>query len=345
MYRLARTSISNFIKTIFTSSRALDSLFPLYHITPYCNLKCSYCDGLLEKTECGESQLDTAGVKKVLSIIRDRFDYIFLTGGEPFIRDDIDEILKYANALNFEKVAINTNSLLLPEHEEELKYIDDLSISLDSLNETRYDQILGVLGAGAKIVENVLKYNSLRKEYGFTLTVHCVIMPGAIGEAGRLLQFCLDKEIKICLSPQVVNYAPHPALLQNVEYEELIRKIIDLKKITNLISGSLLFYKSIHRFEPFECYPFLVPRIFPRGELLYPCRPLGEQRCRVNLLEAGTWERAANLAAESFGSLNSCQRSCRIRCYIEPSLLTRNPWAIIPEFIASSSKTGRWPLS
>ena len=118
MLRIIKTGVINFINASFTCSREMQPLFPLYHITPFCNLKCSYCDGLLEKKKNSISQLNTNEVKKVIKILRQKFDYIFITGGEPFIRDDIVEILKYTKKLKFKKIAINTNSILLPEKED-----------------------------------------------------------------------------------------------------------------------------------------------------------------------------------------------------------------------------------
>lgn len=332
MYRLAKSGIINFCKILFGNA-ASEPLFPLYHITPFCNLKCSYCDGLLEKNNQNISQLDTAGVISVLEILRRRFDYIFFTGGEPFIRSDIDEILNYARKLKFRRIAINTNSLMLPEKEKCLESVDQLSISLDSLDGEMYDKILGVDGAAEKIVENVLRYAQFQTTFRYVLTVHCVIIPGRISHARNVLQFCTRNNIKICLSPLVVDYAPHRELMHNSEYQELIKTVINLKKKSRIISGTFLFYRSILNCEPYTCQPFLVPRIFPMGELLYPCRPIGEKGQRVSLLKAGSWENAVRVAERSFSPVTKCNRSCRIRCYIEPSLITRHPWHILSEYI------------
>jgi MoaA/NifB/PqqE/SkfB family radical SAM enzyme len=73
----------------FNDDSGCKSLFPLYHITPFCNLKCSYCEGFPELglpkdkaqnyniPDNHKYELSTTEVKKLLSILRKSFDYFF----------------------------------------------------------------------------------------------------------------------------------------------------------------------------------------------------------------------------------------------------------------------------
>lgn len=102
-------------------------------LTRDCNLDCDFCYNV-KKENAKEmtkqdifsilTQLKDTGVKKV------RF-----TGGEPFLRKDLGEILRYAKKMNLE-IILNTNATLLNgKNEKVLKDADTLLISLNDFNE------------------------------------------------------------------------------------------------------------------------------------------------------------------------------------------------------------------
>ena len=332
MYKIAKSSIINVFMVNLTKSILLCPLFPLYHITPLCNLKCAYCEGLGPSYQINPAlpHLSTDEAKELLRIIRRKFDMLFLTGGEPCVREDFSELALYAKERGFSVIAVNTNSLLLPQSEESLKAITHLVISIDSLDEASYDRILGIPGAAGQIRENALRYTRLRRIYGYKLSIHCVVMPDRLGDAYAMLDFCLSNSIPVRFSPQTINLSPHPDLIGNIEYQRFIRKLIHLKKQTRLISGTSSFLNTILSFKQYRCHPFMIPRIFPKGELLYPCRLVS--KIGGNLLSTGSWDTTVKRAVESFGLPAECYRSCQLPCYIEPSLIFKRPWEIVSEF-------------
>jgi len=79
-----------------------------------------------------------------------------VTGGEPLLRKDIHEVLAYARKAGFRKIILNTNGLLLDSCEDCLKYVDTLSISLDSLSPKKLQEIYHVdETAITKILNNI----------------------------------------------------------------------------------------------------------------------------------------------------------------------------------------------
>jgi len=110
-------------------------------VTDRCNLRCRYC--------MPAQGIDFAARKDILSyeeIIRlaEIFkqlgvNKVRLTGGEPFVRKDIDILLKRLCHL-FPKVHITTNATLLTEHIPLLKElnISGLNISIDSLDKDKF---------------------------------------------------------------------------------------------------------------------------------------------------------------------------------------------------------------
>ena len=83
--------------------------------------------------------------KKAKIIKENNFTYIKFTGGEPFTREDMTEILKYANKLGFD-MDISTNaSLITNEIAKELKNINFpmVHVSLDGNDKTSHEYVRG----------------------------------------------------------------------------------------------------------------------------------------------------------------------------------------------------------
>ncbi len=106
-------------------------------VTDKCNLRCRYCmpeegisflpkDHLLSKDELIRvcRMLSDEGVTKVR-----------ITGGEPFVRPDMMEILSRISPW-FKSINLTTNATLIGDHLEALQHMNlgSLNISLDSLN-------------------------------------------------------------------------------------------------------------------------------------------------------------------------------------------------------------------
>jgi hypothetical protein len=87
---------------------------------------------------------------------------------------------------------------------------------------------------------------------------------------------------------------------------------------------------------PFTCYPTLMPRIMPNGDLAYPCRPIekeggshGGRLC--NLLHMDSWARAIQIARDEYGPPPRICTSCFQQCYAEPSLMQSRPLSLLRE--------------
>jgi MoaA/NifB/PqqE/SkfB family radical SAM enzyme len=92
------------------------------YFTRSCNLMCSYC--YVEASFPDSSKQKTVGsqrFKQILSKIRKHSRGLVVLGGEPFCREDIDEILRFAKVdLRFLSIRISTNGMFLSQHRESL---------------------------------------------------------------------------------------------------------------------------------------------------------------------------------------------------------------------------------
>jgi MoaA/NifB/PqqE/SkfB family radical SAM enzyme len=133
-----------------------------YFVSFRCNLQCSYCDYSSGHFARRFPELDTAGAREVLRICREGNPAVAFSGGEPLVRSDIVDLLHYARELRYKPISLFTNSLLLPEQEELLEYVDYLQISLDSLDSEIQDRLCGRSGAGRRIIANIRGMRAFR---------------------------------------------------------------------------------------------------------------------------------------------------------------------------------------
>ncbi|NJN97993.1 MAG: hypothetical protein HC875_29905 [Anaerolineales bacterium] len=142
--------------------------------------------------------------------------------------------------------------------------------------------------------------------------------------------------------PNLFNNWPRYELLVAEAYRAFVDKVIACKKLGLKILGSLAYLKLARDFQPYTCYPTLVPRVLPNGELIYPCRPIersgtaqGGRPC--NLTRVDSWAEAMRLAVDKFGPPPQTCFSCFQQCYAEPSLMQAQPVSFLREMVMFSA--------
>ena len=65
-----------------------------FYVTHKCNLDCSYCTQ--KEPDVFSDELPTAETMRLLRRIRKETDSIVITGGEPTLRPDIEELVEWA---------------------------------------------------------------------------------------------------------------------------------------------------------------------------------------------------------------------------------------------------------
>ena len=266
---------SNLIK-LARNNRHLNPQVAVYYVTTQCNLNCAYCEDFgARRNDYAEPPLPLDQAMQILRVIRSGIDALFITGGEPLLHPDIDELLMYAKReLKFGEITLITNGLLLPKHEAALPAVDRLIVSLDSLNAQSWSQTIGVpLASTETIHANIRHYAMRQKEFGYQMMINAVLAPETLSGAETLLEFCINNHLLISFSPQAVNNWVRYELMVSAEYKALIEKLIAYKTHGAPIAGSMAYIQTLIAFEPYDCYPTIAPRIMPNGDLTYPCRP------------------------------------------------------------------------
>jgi MoaA/NifB/PqqE/SkfB family radical SAM enzyme len=315
--------------------RLLEPVAVTWHATNLCNLRCTFCDDGKGNSypDLKSYTMTTAEVKQVLGLARRKVTMLYITGGEPLLRKDLSEIIRWAKEeAGFLWVGLITNGLLLRRQEDLLPYVDDLALSLHALEEPQSDALLGAgEGKTRAIQEAILRYAALAHEKGYYFNVSCVARPERLHDAREVMSFCFDHGVAYTVMPQSVGPYPHPDLVGNTEYRRLIDDLMTSKRRGEPVWGSRAYYRTIRDFVHFRCYPTVNLRIFPNGDLVYPCSPLN--RVAGSLLGAESFDAVLAEGIAAHGPVPTCDTRCFASCYIEPSHAIQFPATLIFEHL------------
>ena len=175
-------------------------------LTEKCNLRCVYCmpDEGVELTPKTHLLTTNEIIRLSKIFISVGVDKIRLTGGEPTIRKDINDVVEQiGNLPGLKSLAMTTNGIVLYKHLEHFKKnnLDSLNISLDTLRPERFTLFTRRLG-----YENVIRSIDTALDMGYkNLKLNCVVMNGKNDdEILDFVRFTKDKEINV----RFIEYMP-----------------------------------------------------------------------------------------------------------------------------------------
>lgn len=123
-------------------------------ITEKCNCRCFHCSAFRRNN----AELSTEEWKHVIDQLLDMGTYnITFTGGEPLLRDDLNELIRHVDKRKAITQIFTSGYLLNEDKLEELAKsgLYAVQISLDSPNPKEHDKIRGIAGLFKKVVEGI----------------------------------------------------------------------------------------------------------------------------------------------------------------------------------------------
>ncbi len=136
-------------------------------VTRKCNYRCAGCNVWKEQDE---RELSTEDIKKGLDILKKLgIVELVLSGGDPLLRDDIDEIIDYASKLFV--TTVYDNGSMAAQKIDCLRNVDFVAISIDSLDEAKNDAIKAVPGAWKKAMATVETLHNQGVQVSVTPTI------------------------------------------------------------------------------------------------------------------------------------------------------------------------------
>lgn len=165
-----------------------------WNVTAKCNLKCAHCYINAKDTKL-PNELSTEGAKMLIhQIIEVSRPLLILSGGEPLLREDIYEIIRYGADRGL-RMGMGSNGILIDDEvSRRLKDagMETVAISLDSSIPDRHDEFRGVKGCWDHAV-NAIK--ALKKSR-IQVQVNCTVTPQNYDEIDNIMSLAEDLSVE-----------------------------------------------------------------------------------------------------------------------------------------------------
>jgi MoaA/NifB/PqqE/SkfB family radical SAM enzyme len=325
-------SLHNFVRhAVSRSPEGCHPLLAVHYLSYACRLQCPYrCDGHgVRYAELPSGVLRTADVLALYARIRRRCDHLVITGGEPLDHPDADAILTALPRLGFDGVVLTTRGVNLDAHLDAVEAsVDELVVSLDTLDPQKGDAWLGQPGAHAAILRN-LHLLASRPRTQTTVVISTVAMPQSLDDVAAVHDFALAHGFRHAVSPQLVGAHPHEDLHANEAYRALMDGLVRRKRAGADIEGTVAYLEHLRDLAPVGCRPSTVLAVSPTGDVFYPCLELGQ--VAGNLLAEPDLDVIRAAGRARFGPEPRCERRCHSPCALGFALVLSRPWIVLDE--------------
>ena len=161
-----------------------------WNITTRCNQNCKYCHRFLNILDLSYDE----NINILNNIAKSGVTNINWTGGEALLLNGIDNLLKTSYDKGIKNKIITNGKLLTSERIDKIyKYLDSITLSIDSIN----DDINGSLGRGEnhfKKIKEILDYIK-KKEYAVKVRINSVVCKNNINSFCDLTNFLNNYDI------------------------------------------------------------------------------------------------------------------------------------------------------
>ncbi|MBI2306253.1 MAG: pyrroloquinoline quinone biosynthesis protein PqqE [Rhodocyclales bacterium] len=198
-------------------------------ITYRCPLKCSWCNNPLDFEDYAPRELSTEEWKAVLRDGRELGALqLGFTGGEPLMRDDLEELVAYADSIGYYTNLITSGIGLTEERLLALKAAGLKQIQL-SLQSTKAELTDALVGARA----HALKLDAARliKQHGFPMVLNMPVFKQNIGQTGEMIEWAANLGIEYVEFANIQYY--NWALLNRDELMPTLEQLREAERVVN----------------------------------------------------------------------------------------------------------------
>ena len=303
----------------------------IFYATHRCNLDCSYCSQ--KNPEVFSEELGTRETIELFHNIRKDVDTMLITGGECTVRPDIEDLVVASREeVGFRSVLIVTNGLLLDRRRGMLRYLNGLVCSLDAIGHDPSEP-LSKSAVVPRVIENLLMAKEILPPRA--ITVSCVLERWNLSEAERILEFCGQHGFVFSVqSAQTNGKFPNFAYLRDPRYRDFVERLISMRKQNTVrINGTPKLLRTLLLFEEFKCYPTMFPRIYPNGDVFYPCEVL--RKIAGNVLADGSISAAFERGRKLYGETPGCKNNCFLFGNVLSSYYVEDFWGLAADTVRS----------
>lgn len=210
-------------------------IHPVFEVTSNCNLKCIHCHA--RGGELRADELGTRDAKKVIENLAEvsEFRTLVFTGGEPLVRRDIYELIRYASDIGFYTVIATNATLITGEVARTLKElrVGGIAASIDFIDPAMHDDYRGARGAFEAALRGI--FNALNE--GLYIQVNITISKRNVNQLKELIMLADKIGSHVILLYQLIPYGRGQELLDEVlDSKSFVRLIEELYNIQGRIN-------------------------------------------------------------------------------------------------------------
>jgi len=305
----------------------------MFESTLHCNMKCGYC--AIWQNQQPE---DRAVRERVFARMDEAADFgVFawsFSGGEPLMNPNMPDYIEYASYKGF-FTSMPTNGLALKKYAEACVKLDQLEVSIDTLDREKFAKRRGVDGLPTILV--ALDY-ILGKLDHHTIQINAAVDLENLDDLEALAEFCTERGL-LLHTEAVHNVVRTTWKTEDVELEkEALDKVaayvLKLKKEFKCVR----FYTNYYKFyrddgfnEKFPCRSAShLVNMRPDGSIQFPCAFVHLHRGApdMSLREIYESPEVRKIIAQSPQMWDFC-KGCKIGCPYEVSAYRNNPLTAI----------------
>ena len=237
-----------------------------YNNTERCQSRCITCNGWKTPAEVMQKEMTLEEWKKVLFNIHNWMgNYQFIiSGGEPFIKDDIFEIAQYASDLG-DTVNVVTNGLAIPDKLEQVlnSAFTNITFSLNAVADPKIHNISrgrdDAFQRTMYAIQNLNYMNRHRSGHKWkNIFLSTVVMPSNLSEIKPIAQFCRTEGIGVSYQLMDNGDAFSTAVDESSQIYGSDIKTSALKSIDEMIELKKEGYPICNSFNQLEAFKVLI---------------------------------------------------------------------------------------
>ena len=306
----------DFYLKIFKSRFFTNTPLVLTHlVTSLCNCRCKTCNAWKKSPE----YKDDLSKEEIFNMLEDAKEAGIICytawGGEPLLRKELPEILKFAKTQNLVTTVV-TNGLILKERYKEITpFLDFLVVSIDS-NDDTHDKMRGVKGVRERAIEGI----KLSKKSKTKIIINSVISNRNLDKIDGLLRLSKKLEVPIVFEPmEKIEGYNEKYLPSKKELKKAFSKIIKFKKSGHRVGNSLEYLNLFFKKKTYICHaPKILTTIDTKGNVIL-C-PYNSYKKIGNIKDKKLKDIFKTNEFKDFcKKVEKCNR-CDVSCVIETSL-------------------------
>ncbi len=298
-------------------------------ITSLCNCRCKTCD-LWKKSPEYKKDLSKEEIFRMIENAKKAGIIAYTAwGGEPLLRKDLPEILKFAKEQGLFTSIITNGFLLEKRYNEILPFLDFMVVSIDS-NDDLHDKMRGIKGLRKKAIKGI----ELCKESNTKILINTVISNLNLDKIEGLLKLSKELNVPITFEPMEIKEGYNEQFRPTEEeLKKAFSEILEFKKSDYRIGASSKYLKNFTEQKKYVCHaPKFFITVGTQGDI---------SSCGWNY-----WKSWGNVKNEQFNEIfkkndfkDFCKKTekcnkCDVSCVVEASIA----YALNPLFFLDKSK-------